>query len=207
VTFEALLIDLDGVIVDSHAVIDRTWRRWADLNGLDPEPIIAFQGGRRSSETIRAFAPHLDVVEEAQRILDWECDDVDGVVALPGADAILAQATLPVCIVTSGDRRLAEVRLASVELLAGTPIVAGDEVAEGKPAPDPYLLGASRVGAVIGSCLVIEDAPAGIESGRRAGATVCALRTTHPDAELTAAHLHAETLVEVMRDVLGITRE
>jgi sugar-phosphatase len=203
-SFEALLIDLDGVIVDSHAVIDRTWRRWAGMHGLDAEPILVYQGGRRSSETIRAFASHLDVVEEAQRILDWECEDIDGVIALPGADVILTQTVLPVCIVTSGDRRLAEARLAAVGLLNGIPLVTGDEVANGKPAPDPYILGASRVGAAIGSCLVVEDAPAGIESGRRAGATVCALRTTHDDSELSEAHLHADTLVGVVRDVLGI---
>jgi mannitol-1-/sugar-/sorbitol-6-phosphatase len=203
-SFEALLIDLDGVIVDSQAVVDRVWRHWAALHGLDPEPILAFQSGRRSSETIRAYAPHLDIVEESRRILDWECEDTEGVVALPGAHAIFSQTVLPVCIVTSGDRRLADARLAAVGLLSGIPIVTGDEVTNGKPAPDPYVLGASRVGAAIRSCLVIEDAPAGIESGRRAGATVCALRTTHPDSELTQAHLRAETLATVMTDVLGL---
>ena len=203
-SFEALLIDLDGVIVDSRAVIDRTWRRWAALHGLDPEPLLAFLGGRRASETVRAFAPHLDVVEEARRILDWECDDTEGLVALPGAREMLAQNALPVCVVTSCDRRRANVRLAAVDLHGGFPFVTGDEVTNGKPAPDPYLLGASRVGAAIGSCLVIEDAPAGIESGLRAGATVCAVRTTHPDSQLSQAHIRADTLATVMSDVLRL---
>src|SRR5262249_31685277 len=203
-SFEALLIDLDGVIVDSHAAVDRTWRRWAALHRLDPEPILAFQSGRRSSETIRAFAPHLDIVKETQRLLGWECEDTEGVAALPGAHAIFAQSVFPVCIVTSADRRLADARLAAVGLNSGIPIVTGDEVANGKPAPDPYVLAASRVRAAISSCLVIEDAPAGIEAGRRAGATVCALRTTHLDSELTQAHFRAETLATIMTDVLGL---
>jgi sugar-phosphatase len=205
VSFEALLIDLDGVIVDSRLVIERTWRRWARLHRLDPEPLLAFMGGRRASETIRAFAPHLDIAGETQCILDWECEDTDGLVALPGAHTTFAQTALPFCVVTSCDRRLAVARLAAVGLASDVPIVSGDEVTNGKPAPDPYLLGASRLGEAIGACLAIEDSPAGIESGRRAGATVCAVRTTHPDSQLTRAHFRAETLAEVVSDVLGLT--
>src|SRR5262249_18893961 len=190
-SFEALLIDLDGVIVDSHAAVDRTWRRWAALHRLDPEPILAFQSGRRSSETIRAFAPHLDIVKETQRLLGWECEDTEGVAALPGAHAIFAQSVFPVCIVTSADCRLADARLAAVGLNSGIPIVTGDEVANGKPAPDPYVLAASRVRAAISSCLVIEDAPAGIEAGRRRGRAGRARRPRHPRSGPPPAALHA----------------
>jgi sugar-phosphatase len=204
-SFEALLIDLDGVIVDSQPVIERTWRRWAALHRMDPEPLLAALGGRRASDTIREFAPHLDFDEETGRVLDWECEDTEGVVALPGAHAILVQSAVPVCIVTSCDRRLAEIRLAAAGLPTGGPIVTGEEVENGKPAPDPYLLGAGRVGAAIASCLVIEDAPAGIESGRRAGAKVCALRTTHPDSQLTRADIRVDSLATVMTEVLGLT--
>lgn len=203
--FEALLIDLDGVIVDSHAVVDRTWRRWATLHQIEAEPLLAFLGGRKASETIRAFAPaHVDIVVETQRVLDWECEDTNGLVALPGAEAILAQTTLPVCIVTSCDRRLAIARLAAVDLPSDALLVSGDEVANGKPEPDPYLLGAQRVGRDIRSCLVIEDAPAGIESGRQAGATVCAVRTTHRDSQLTRAHFRAGTIADVISDVVEL---
>jgi sugar-phosphatase len=161
--------------------------------------------GRKASETIRAFAPaHADVAIETQRVLTWECEDTEGLVPLPGAHAILAQSALPVCIVTSCDRRLAVARLATVDLLIDTLLVSGDEVANGKPDPDPYLLGAHRVGCEIGSCLVIEDAPAGVESGRRAGATVCAVRTTHRDTQLAQAHFRTGTLADVMSDVLEL---
>lgn len=203
--FGALLIDLDGVLVDSHSVIDRTWRRWADLHGIEVEPVLDFLPGRKASETIRAFAPSdADIARETQRVLDWECDDTEGLIILPGARRILTQTMIPVCIVTSCHVRLAHARLEAVGLPSEVPLVSGDQVGNGKPAPDPYLVGAERLGIAIETCLVIEDAPAGIEAGRQAGATVCAVRTAVPESQLTGSHHVVNDLDEVIDQILHL---
>ena len=83
---------------------------------------------------------------------------------------------------------------------AGLPVpaalVTGDEVARGKPAPDPYLLAAERLGVDPAACLVFEDAPAGIASARAAGMTVWAVSTTHAAAALGGAARVADALPE-----------
>jgi mannitol-1-/sugar-/sorbitol-6-phosphatase len=201
VTFAAVLVDLDGVLVDSGAVIDGVWRRWAALHGLEPEPLLAYLGGRRASDTIQMFAPHLDGESEAQRILEWECEDLDGVVALPGAHDLLTQSSLPVCVVTSCPQPLARMRLSAVGLPLDKPMVTGGDVSNGKPNPEPYLLGAERLGVSIASCLVIEDAPAGIDAGLAAGATVWAVRTTHPEPALERAHHRTATIESALAEM------
>ena len=197
----AVLVDLDGVLVDSQPVIERVWGRWAAMHGVEPGPLLAGLGGRRAGETVRAFAPWLDAEGVAVRILDWECEDTDGVTALPGARELLTAGALPVCVVTSGWPRLARARLGAAGLPAGGPMVTGDQVARGKPHPEPYLLGAARLGVPAASCLVIEDAPAGIESGLAAGATVWAVRTTHPEATLMRAHHRTATIASALQEL------
>jgi beta-phosphoglucomutase-like phosphatase (HAD superfamily) len=76
-------------------------------------------------------------------------------------------------------------------------VVCGDDVTNGKPAPDVFLLAAEKLGLSAGDCIVIEDAHAGIEAALRAGMRVLAVATTNPLADLRMATDAVESLAGV----------
>ena len=193
---DAFLFDLDGVLVDSLVATTRTWKWWASQHGLDPEPFISAHG-RPSRETIAEFAPALDAGAEAARVDEREASDTSGVLALPGAEAMLT-APRPVAIVTSGDRRLAEARLGAAGLPRPKVLVTADSVSRGKPHPEPYLLAARQLEIPPVHCTVFEDAPAGVTAGKAAGMRVVALTTTFTAPELCAADWIVSNLAEYL---------
>jgi sugar-phosphatase len=200
-TCDALLFDLDGVLIDSSTAIVRNWRAWADRHGIDVTQIMQVMHGVRSVETIRAVAPQLDAAQEAAWLTVREVADTDGVVPMPGACQLLA--ALPAdswTIVTSGNADLASARLKAAGLPVPAQIVTADDVTQGKPAPEPYLLGASRLGIVPERCIVVEDAPAGIQAGRSAGMRVLGIVSTHAAAEVLAAG--ATVVVDRLADLV-----
>jgi sugar-phosphatase len=180
-TCEAILFDLDGVLIDSTSCIARHWQAWARQHGLDMAAVMEVAHGLRTIETMRLVAPHLDAEQEAERFTAMEVVDTEGVVAIEGASRLLEG--LPQgawTIVTSGSRELASARLGRAGLPVPDTLVSGDEVRHGKPAPEPYLVGAKRLGRAAGRCVVLEDAPAGIEAARAAGMRVIGIASTHP---------------------------
>ena len=184
----AFLFDLDGVLVDSRAVVARVCRLWAQRHGLDPEKVLRIAHGRRSSDTVRVAAPHLDAEHEAAWIDAVELADIVGLSAVAGSGALLA--ALPKArwaVVTSCGRPLAERRLTAVGLPIPDVIVTSEEVARGKPAPDGYQLGAKRLGQDPAACIVFEDAPAGIAAARAAGARLIGLTTMVAAGDLAGA--------------------
>jgi len=186
-TCDALLFDLDGVLIDSSPAIVRNWQKWAARHNIDVAAIMRVAHGVRSIETIQQVAPHLDAEAEAAWLTVAEVADTEGVTAMPGAQQLLA--ALPTdawTVVTSGGRELAQARLRAAGLPIPAQIVTADDVTQGKPAPEPYLLGAQRLGVAPARCLVIEDAPAGIQAGRRAGMPVLSIASTHTPDELLA---------------------
>jgi sugar-phosphatase len=192
---DAVLFDLDGVLIDSTACITRHWRQWADQHGLDLEAIMGAAHGVRTIDTIRLVAPDLDAESEEARFTAHEVSDTEGVYVIEGAHRLVA--ALPDdawTIVTSGGSALAQARLRAVGLPIPGALVTGDDVARGKPAPDPYLIGAARLGVPGERCIVIEDAPAGINSGKAAGMRVVGVASTHSRAELLEAG--ADVVVE-----------
>ena len=194
----AILFDLDGVLMDSRVAVERAWERWAARHGIDPVAVLAEAHGRRTIDTIRVIAPLLDAETEARLLEDAEAVDFDGVTTLPGAAELLG--ALPSgswTVVTSGTRALATGRLAHGGLPIPEQLITADDVERGKPDPQPYLAGAAALGVDPGDCLVIEDAPAGIEAGKAAGMTVLALATTFDASALAAADYLAGSLVDV----------
>lgn len=184
---EALLSDLDGVLVDSLAVVNRVWTRWANEHRLDPEPFLGAHG-RTTLDTLRELAPHLLTLDEVARIENAEASDTQGVTALPGAATLLGSAC-QVAIVTSATRQLALARLAAARLPVPAVLVTAESVSRGKPDPEPYLLAARKLGAAAADCVVFEDAPAGVQAARRAGMRVVGLTTTVSAEELAEADL------------------
>jgi sugar-phosphatase len=207
---DALLFDLDGVLVDSRAVVERTWRRWAQRHQLDPEVILRVAHGRRTRDTLQAMVPHLNLDSEVAWLDAAELADFDGLFAVEGALRLLS--TLPANawgVVTSGGHRLARRRLVSAGLPVPAVLVTSEDVTLGKPAPDGYRLAAERLGFEPSSCLVFEDAPAGVVAGRAAGARVVALTTTHSPQQLPSADAVISNLagISVQSDVTGFRVE
>jgi mannitol-1-/sugar-/sorbitol-6-phosphatase len=175
----ALLFDLDGVLINSTPAVARVWHRWALAHGFNPQEVIARAHGRPSIATLRDYLPHADHEAENLKIERAEIEDLDGVVALPGTLALLAN--LPEdrwTIVTSGTRPLAEVRIRHAGLPVPKKMITANEIVHGKPDPEPYLKAAAMLGFPATDCVVCEDVPAGIRSGKSAGAKVIAFTTT-----------------------------
>ena len=187
-----LLLDMDGVLVDSTAAVARVWARWAARHNMDPVYVTAFAHGRTSRASIQDLLPHEspEVHEEEDRwMLRGELEDVCDVVGLPGARELLAAVpSSQRAVVTSAARNLAEVRLraAGVWDLVHH-LVTSSDVQHGKPHPEPYLKGAAALQLLSADCVVIEDAASGTRAGKSAGARVLAIRTTSNDQELLAA--------------------
>jgi HAD superfamily hydrolase (TIGR01509 family) len=185
---QGLLFDLDGVLIDSTPAVARVWTKWAIAHGFDPAETVRRAHGRPSIATIRDLLPNADAAEENDVVLRGEIEDTEGVVALPGASDLLKSVPLARwALVTSCARPLAEVRLKTAGLLIPRKMVTSDDVRVGKPDPEPYLKGAALLGVPASKCIVFEDAPAGIRSGKSAGALVIALRSTASDRELEQA--------------------
>ncbi len=183
-----ILFDLDGVLVDSTPAVARVWTIWANKHGFDPGEVVRQAHGKPSIATIRELLPHADHEAENREVERGEIEDVEGVIPLPGALEILQ--ALPQdrwAIATSCTRRLAEVRIRAAGLPLPRNLITSNDVQRGKPDPEPYLKAAKILGFAPADCIVVEDAPAGIRAGHAAGSRVLALRTTAPDAELTAA--------------------
>jgi sugar-phosphatase len=179
--FAAFLFDMDGTVLNSIPVVERVWGNWARRHGLDVEALLPTVHGIRAIDTIaRLGLPGVDAAREAVQLLDDEVADVEGIHAIPGVLDFLA--SLPPkrwAIVTSAPRDLALKRMAVAGIPLPDIIVTGEDVSAGKPAPDCYLLGAQRLGVDARDCLVFEDAPAGIQAGRAAGADVVVITATH----------------------------
>ena len=194
----AILFDLDGVLVDSTPSVSRQWSLWARENHIDPKKAVEIAHGRRTIESVRLLAPHLDAEAETKKIENREVADNEGVVVMRGADKLLE--SLPSarwCVVTSGTHRLAASRLKVGNLPVPAVLISADDVVNGKPNPEPYLKGAERLKMNPAECLVIEDAPAGIAAAHAAGMKVVALTTTYPAAALQ----EADAIVPALKDV------
>jgi sugar-phosphatase len=176
----AILFDLDGVLCDSTRAVDREWREWAARKGVDGDAVMAIAHGVRTLEVIQRVAPHLDAEAEAIEIENHEAGDQRGVSVMPGAaDLVNSIPEGRWGVVTSGSRLLATNRLRHCGLPVPKVLVTADDVAHGKPHPEPYLKGAERLGFSPAECLVIEDAPAGIESARGGGMKVVGITSTY----------------------------
>ena len=180
-TFGALLFDMDGTILSSIAATERVWTAWALRHRLDVATLLPTIHGVRAVETIRRLnLPEIDLESEAEALKLAEIADVEGIEAITGAANFLG--SLPTdrwALVTSAPRQLAMRRLEAAGLPLPPLIVAGDDVRNGKPAPDCFLLAAERFGQKPRDCLVFEDAIAGIQAAEAAGAAVVVVTATH----------------------------
>ena len=175
-TCRAIVFDMDGTLVDSTAVVERIWGDFAAEHELDVVELLAFAHGRQTHDTVTRFLPGLPEVE-ARTLTDGlqavEAGTRDGTVEIPGAADFLG--SLPgdrVALVTSANHELARSRMAEAGVPWPAVVLASEQVAVGKPAPDGYLLAAAMLGVEPGEVVVFEDAAAGLEAARASGASV-----------------------------------
>lgn len=180
-SYAAFLFDMDGTLLSSIAAAERVWGSWARRHGLDVEAFLPTIHGVRAADTIRRQnIAGIDLDEEVRWVERAEIDDVEGVVAIDGIVGFLN--ALPEdkwAIVTSATLELATKRLAAAGITPPKTFVTAEDVTRGKPAPDPFLVAAERLGVKASDCLVFEDAPAGIAAGEAAGADVIVITATH----------------------------
>lgn len=171
-----MLFDNDGVLVDSEGAVDESWRRFTAEAGLDHAVVMADSTGRRAEEILRPWFVGDALAVALRRAEELELAFAPDTEPLPGTATLLA--ALPAgrwTVCTSATRRLAAARWAGAGLSMPEHVVTADDVAAGKPAPDPYLAGARALGVAPTDCVVFEDADAGARAAIAAGCRVVAV--------------------------------
>jgi sugar-phosphatase len=207
---KGLLFDMDGILIASLESVERAWRRWAVIRGVDPDLACQTAHGCRAVDTFAKLRPDLDAAEEIAILENFEMTDFDDVVPLPGALELLK--SLPAdrwTVVTSASDQVARVRLKAGGIPVPSRIVVAEDVKCGKPNPDPYLAGAKLLGFPPEECVVFEDSSSGAQAGRAAGCTVVATTFSHPIDTLDSAHYLITDLtgveVEALPNSQGLT--
>ncbi|MET7323982.1 HAD-IA family hydrolase [Streptomyces sp. NPDC005549] len=172
----ALLLDMDGTLVNSDAAVERVWRRWADRHGLDGDEVMKVVHGRQGYASMALLLPDRPMEQnhaDNARMLAEETADTEGVVAIPGAPDFLASLRgVPHALVTSADVALSTARMAAAGLAQPDVRVTAESVGASKPDPEGFLKGAAELGVAPADCVAFEDSGAGIAAARAAGMRV-----------------------------------
>uniref|UniRef100_A0A8I0CW62 Sugar phosphatase n=1 Tax=Pseudomonas tritici TaxID=2745518 RepID=A0A8I0CW62_9PSED len=208
---KGFLFDLDGTLVDSLPVVERSWCHWADRHGIDHQDVLNFIHGKQAITSLRHFLPGRsedEIQSEFTYLEQIEAADTDGIVALPGAIELLQhlnEAHIPWAIVTSGSVPVAHARHKAAGLPLPEVFVTAERVKRGKPEPDAFLLGAELLGLHPADCVVVEDAAAGVLAGLNAASHVIAVNVPAGSPRLEEVDFVISSLeaLEVHRDSDG----
>ncbi|MBM3682817.1 MAG: HAD-IA family hydrolase [Actinobacteria bacterium] len=197
------LFDLDGTLVNSKPAVERAWIQLAKEAQIPVEKMVGLHGipGEQSLRMLMKDRDEAEIMNWVQRIEYLEMSDTDGITAINGAKELLTELNdkeIPWTIVTSCTIPLAQSRVKAAGIQLPHNAVTFDDVELGKPHPEPFILGAKRIGLNPNQCWVIEDAPAGVKSGKTAGCTVAAVLTSHDQTQLIEADHHLNHLDELL---------
>jgi mannitol-1-/sugar-/sorbitol-6-phosphatase len=202
--FDAVLFDLDGVLVDSTASVTRSWNRFAREFGV-PLEALQTNHGRPARVLVEQMLGTDRLAEGLARIVELEVEDASSLDVVPGAREFFAG--VPEhrrAIVTSGTPSIATARLRAAGIPVPHTLVTADDVQHAKPDPEPYLLAARRLGVSPQRCLVVEDAPAGIAAARAAGCQVLGVQGTAPALAGAETEVDGLDRVAVRADGTGV---
>ena len=206
ISARALLLDMDGTLVDSTAVVERLWLSWAEPHGLDPATVLGVIHGPQGHQSMAIMLPERDHsinLVENQQMLATEASDVDGVIEISGAGAFLRSLEgLPHAIVTSANVPLMNARMTAAGLTVPELAVTAESVSASKPDPEGFLLGASLLGIDPADCIVFEDSGAGIQAAHAAGMRVIGIGA-HARTHSPEFHVDDLTQVAVVRTTDG----
>jgi mannitol-1-/sugar-/sorbitol-6-phosphatase len=206
---QAVLFDLDGVLVDSSTCVENAWRRWAKERGLPVERVLEAAHGYRSKDTVAIVAAHLDAAEQCGIVEQYELASVGSLCRVPGAaELVSSMASQRWAIVTSGSSAIAAQRLRFAGIPIPGTLITAEAVISGKPSPEGYLKAAASLRFSPDECVVVEDAPSGIEAARAAGMKVIAVALTHAPPALGKADAIIPALenLRVESTAMGIPR-
>lgn len=200
-TARAALLDMDGTLVDSTAVVERLWLEWAEPHGLDRNTVLGTVHGRQGWQSMAILLPERDHainLAENEQMLARESVETDGVIEIPGAAALLqALHAFPHAIVTSANIALMTARMGAAALTVPELAITAERVANSKPDPEGFLLAASALGVEPADCVVFEDSGAGIRAGLDAGMTVIGVGP-HAPGFGPAHHVDDLTQIEIV---------
>jgi sugar-phosphatase len=209
---QGILFDMDGILISSTEAAERSWTKWALMRDVDPAAMLRIMHGCRAIDTVSRLRPDLDSEAELKVVEKLEMDDVDGLKVLPGVHELLSK--LPRdrwTVVTSATIGLCRVRLNAAGIPVPERMVTAELVTRGKPAPEPFLVGAKLLGLRPEDCVVFEDSASGVQAGRAAGCTVIGTTFSHSIEQLEEAHFVIEDLtglkVEASEDGLVLRRQ
>jgi len=192
VSANGLLFDFDGTVIDSTEAVVKHWHKQAALMGVDPNTILATSHGRRSIDTFQIYDPsraNWEYISHQEGLIPKEFGQ--NAVEIPGARKLLANlesVNAPWAVCTSATRALLDGWIDILKLAHPRCIVVAEDVEQGKPHPDCYLLGRKRLGLPEDSHMIVfEDAPSGVRAGKAAGFKVVGLTTTHTIEQVQAA--------------------
>jgi len=211
VKYRGFLFDLDGTLVDSLPAVVRAWSLWGERNGLSAETVLNYIHGKPAINSLRHFMagqPEEAIQAEFRWLERLEAEDTQGVQAIAGAHALLAtlnELSIPWAIVTSGSVPVAHARHKAAGLPMPAVFITAENIKLGKPNPEPYLLGAQRLGLKAAECVVVEDAPAGIIAGLEAGSAVVAVNPHGDVPRLDEVTWRVDNLepLQIARDASG----
>jgi HAD superfamily hydrolase (TIGR01509 family) len=202
----AIVFDMDGLMVDSEPLARQAWdqvlREYGHRLGDDVHRRIV---GRRSADSAQivhdAYALPLSVQElVTAKTAEWEKIWRRGLPPMPGLSAIharLVAGAIPWAVATSSPRGYAEAVLRKLGMDDWHALAGGDEVVQGKPAPDIYLLAARRLNIAPELCLALEDSVPGGQAALAAGMTIGVIPSGTPPAAFDFADYLFDSLVEV----------
>lgn len=215
-TIDAIIFDMDGLMLDTERLAQRAWQQAGTDLGYDlPDEIYRQAIGRTAQATEEIFRGHFGVDSPFEKIYQrkqqyyHEAIEQGQIALKPGLLDLLDdidQSPLRKAVATSTARPLALQKLRVTQLLPRFPqIVCGNEVANGKPAPDIFLAAAAKLDCAAGRCLVLEDSPAGIRAAHAAG-----MIPVHvPDLVAPAQEIHqlSYRVVDSLYDVRALLQE
>jgi HAD superfamily hydrolase (TIGR01509 family) len=211
-SIQAVVFDMDGVIVDSESYSMRALVDVLREHGIEPtEDERQRSYGRRVTDDFRDFfarygvAADLDVAVARKRARYFELA-AGNLAPFPGAMALIARVRRSgrrLALASSGDRAKVAFSMNALALDgAFEVVVTGDEIARGKPDPEIYLTAATRLGVAPAACVAIEDAPHGVEAARRAGMRCIAVTNSVAREQLANADLVVASLADDLSPLL-----